>query len=222
MPKPKPPRDPRPAVSLDKWFTRAEAGRVLGLTACGVRALDNRGKIRSVVDDRGVHRYNPLEVHELNLRRRKRRQTPGRPDAGLPSEGALEGRVFELIDLYVDGGQTDQLAIKRLVVKELGITGEQYSRYYEDWRTSPDDQVAARKRDELQARHERRQREERELASRTDLERLRIEKEEARANADALKHMRRLGYTITPPKVDAAAAALEPTSADDNAGHREP
>ena len=219
----RPSRDP--SVALNNWFTRADAGRVLEMSAAGVRHLEERGILKGVVDGGGVHRYNPTAVHELALRRKfKKDRRTGRGKALPATEGAFEARVFELLDQYTKGGETDTLKIKRLVVTELGITGEQFAKYYEDYTTPPDAQIQARKREELQTRHDRRERERAELAARLRSEELRVQKEEQRRDAQFMKELRRYG----PRKAKGSAVELptlptlsETDKADDGEGEHE-
>ena len=177
-----------PPATLHSWLTRAGAGKVLGITANGVRALEMRGKLKSTVDGDGAHRFNPAEVHELSLRRRQKKQ---RASTTPINEGALEARVFELLDLYADAGERDGRKIQSMVVKELGVTSDLFLRYYEAWSTNPDDRIRDRRRAEKEALLMAARNAEAELKARLDIERMRVEKEEKRRDVEFMKGLRR-------------------------------
>ena len=168
-------------VSLDianpnTWPTRAEVAKLLKCSAMTIRRMDHR-RLHPFVDKQGVHRYNPIEVRGVEVRDARRGKHH------VPTQGELEAAV---VDLLVQG------KTKLDIVRQLAMPLDEVQRIWEKAQQSFEDAAEAKQKADVRARHDARQRHAAELASRERIEKLRIEKERARSDAQAQKDLARM------------------------------
>jgi excisionase family DNA binding protein len=112
-------KGPDTAFASDGWLTRAQAAKLLGISKTRVQQLDERGDLRSVKDERGRCRYDPIDVLELVEHRR---------DEGIPPSSELD-RLFEMFR-------------ERRTILEIrlatGYSTETIRRLYAEYRTPVD------------------------------------------------------------------------------------
>jgi hypothetical protein len=107
------------AGSADGCLTRAQTAKLLGISKTRVRQLEERGDLRSIKDEQGRCRYDPVEVLALVERRE---------DDGIPSSSELD-RLFDMFR-------------ERRTVLEIrlatGLSTETIMQLYAEYRTPVD------------------------------------------------------------------------------------
>jgi hypothetical protein len=128
------PPDPKRAES---WYTRSEAGKILGVHANTLAKWDTKLLHPVIVD--GFYRYHPAEIAALKERRRKR---VGEVPAG-PTRGDIEAGAFRMLD---------EGASLREVVIALCITHEEAFDYWNAWKCDFEQLAAAKRHDKEETR----------------------------------------------------------------------
>lgn len=137
------PPDPKKAES---WYTRSEAGRILGVHPNTLAKWDTRLLHPVLVD--GFYRYHPAEIAALKERRRKK---IGEVAAG-PTRGEVEAGVFRMLD---------EGASLREVVIALHITHEEALDYWSAWNCNFEQLAAVKRQEKEETRLEKLEAEER-------------------------------------------------------------
>jgi hypothetical protein len=158
------------------WYTRAEAAKLLKCCISTVIAMEGR-RLHPFVDEKGTHRYNPVEVRGIEVRDHRKLQRH------VPTRGDLEAAATSLIR---------QGKSKLDIVEQLGMPYDDVQAIWEKSQVSFEDAAEAKRKLEVRKRHEARQLHAAELASRERIEKLRIEKERTRADAQAQKDIARM------------------------------
>jgi hypothetical protein len=192
----------------ETWFTRGEVAVILGCSVRTVERLENK-RLHPFIDTKGVHRFNPNEVHAIHHKARGNARS-----IEPPKPGDIAAAVF---DLLAEGKN------KREIVVQLHIEPREVQRLWEEYSTGFEDAAEAKRKSEVRARYESRKQHESELAMRERVEKLKVERQRLIADGEVAKQIKASlkSIGIKPPrtrKVDSESPSEEetgPASTDD-------
>lgn len=204
MPRPLKRVIPPDPAKPETWFTRGEAAALLGCSVRTVERLENK-RLHPYLDIKGIHRFNPNEVHAIQHRARGRARS-----LEPPKPGDIAAAVF---DMLTEGKS------KREIVVQLHVEPREVQRLWEEW--SHDFKAAAEEKQkaEVRARHEARQAQAAELAMRERIERLKVERQRLIADGEVAKQIKATLRSIgVKPERRARTDVEAPTEAAANDG----
>jgi len=159
----------------ETWFTRGEVAVILGCSVRTVERLENK-RLHPFIDTKGVHRFNPNEVHAISHKARGTARS-----IEPPKPGDIAAAVF---DLLAEGKS------KREIVVQLHIEPREVQRLWEEYSTGFEDAAEGKRRSEVRARYEARKQHEAELAMRERIERLKVERQRLIADGEVAKQIK--------------------------------
>ena len=156
------------------WYSRGEVAKLIGVSSSTVVNLEGR-RLHPVLDSRGVHRFNPNEIHALETKTKARTRTRA------PSPGEIEAGVLTLLS---------EGCTKIECCTRLHVPMREVQRIWEESQRSFEDAEEAKKKAEVRARYEQRQAHAAELAMRERIERLKVERQRLIADGEVAKQIK--------------------------------